>query len=111
MSSQIIYTPFITPIEKDEQKIEGKVEETFFGKLWKNSDATIIVEDKVMYVHTIILSFASPVFERMFNSGFKESNEKKVELKEKKYKDVLHVIKMIYPQYKVDLGKCLLKRR
>ena len=57
-----------------------------------------------MHVHTIILSFASPVFERMFNSEFKESNEKKVELKEKKYKDLLHVIKMIYPQYKVDLG-------
>jgi len=42
---------------------------------WKNSDATILVEDKVMHVHTNILSFASPVFEAMFNSDFKESKD------------------------------------
>jgi len=41
----------------------------------------------------------------MFNSDFKESKEKKVEVKEKKYIDVLHVIKMIYPQFKVEFGK------
>jgi len=58
-----------------------------------------------MHVHTNILSFASPVFERMFNSDFKESKEKKVEMKEKKYIHVLHVIKMIYPQFNVEFGK------
>jgi len=44
----------------------------------------------------------------MFNSSsFKESLEKKVELKDKKHKNMLYIIEMLYPQF-VDLGKFML---
>jgi len=80
-----------------------------FDTPWKNSDAILVVEERGIHVHTTILSFASAVFDRMFNaSSFKESLEKKVELKGKKHKNMLCIIEMLYPQFEVDLGKFLL---
>jgi len=79
-----------------------------FDTPWKNSDAILVVEEREIHVHTTILSLASAVFNRMFNSSsFKESLEKKVELKDKKHKNMLYIIEMLYPQF-VDLGKFML---
>ena len=79
-----------------------------FSKPWEGSDAILVVENKKLYVHANMLSFSSPVFKSMFNSGyFKESKTKTVDLKGKKYADVVNLLKMIYPQFEIDLCKYL----
>ena len=76
-----------------------------FGEPWKNSDVVLIVEKKKIYVHSTILSFASPVFEKMIL----ESKNKEIELPgKKKFKDVERVMKILYPRF--ELGKFLSSR-
>lgn len=74
-----------------------------FSQPWKNSDAVLVVEEKELHVHTTILSLASPVFEKMFDGNFKESQTKRVELHEKSYELVEHILKLIYPNFAVSL--------
>ena len=79
-----------------------------FENAWNNSDFGIVVdnneESKSLYAHKSILSFASPVFDRMFKSDFKESKENQLVLKDFSYDAVLNTLKMIYPQQDFDLG-------
>lgn len=74
-----------------------------FSQPWKNSDAVLVVEGKELHVHTTILSLASPVFEKMFDGNFKESQTKRVELHEKSYELVEDILKVIYPNIAMSL--------
>jgi len=78
-----------------------------FEEEWNNSDLVIAIingeERYNIYAHKAILSLASPVFDRMFKSDFKESNENLLELKDNYY-TVLYTLKMIYPQQDFNLG-------
>lgn len=95
--------PVTTVTEEDEN------EDPPFSIPWEGSDATLVVENKKLYVHSNMLSFSSPVFKSMFTSGyFKESKTKTIDLKGKKYDDIVTLLKMIYPQYEIDLCKCIL---
>lgn len=50
-----------------------------------------------MYVSRAVLALASPVFTRMFESDFIEKNKEEIELKDKKYVDVVEFLQSIYP--------------
>lgn len=77
-------------------------EKNLFSQPWKSSDAVLLVEKKKLHVHTSILSMASPVFDRMFNSHSKESATKEVNLEGKKYIHIKSMLEIIYPQASCD---------
>jgi hypothetical protein len=54
-------------------------------------------DENALYVSKNFLSYASPVFKAMFQEGFKESEEKTVNLKGKKYEDMLELLLCIHP--------------
>ncbi|XP_066920286.1 uncharacterized protein [Clytia hemisphaerica] len=68
-----------------------------FSKAWQSSDAVLVVEEKELHVHSMILSLASPYFDKMFNGSFKESQTKRVTLEGKSYESVEQMITIIYP--------------
>ncbi|XP_053397348.1 uncharacterized protein LOC123551815 [Mercenaria mercenaria] len=74
-----------------------KFDETRFYKKSKTEDHVFIIEGKKMYVSKIVLTIASPVFASMFESDFKEKHMEEIELKEKKYEDMLEFVKLLYP--------------
>ena len=80
-----------------------------FKKPWKNSDATLIVEDSVsvFHVHQSVLSVASPFFETLFaEAKFAEGKTKTATLKGKTATDVLDLFLVLYPPHKSQTGKC-----
>ena len=76
-----------------------------FSKPWQNSDAVLVVEEKEFHVHSMILSIASPYFDKMFNGNFKESQTKRVTLKGKSFQLIEQMLKAIYPNIGLDFGK------
>ncbi|XP_045196940.2 uncharacterized protein LOC123551805 [Mercenaria mercenaria] len=74
-----------------------KFDETRFNKKSKTEDHVFIIEGKKMYVSKTVLTIASPVFASMFESDFKEKHLEEIELKGKKYKDMLEFVKLLYP--------------
>ena len=61
------------------------------------SDVVLIVEDKRVYVSKTVLSLASPVFEAMFESDFKEKQNAEIPLPGKKYDDFIKFLLCFYP--------------
>lgn len=76
-----------------------------FSQPWNNSDAVLLVEEENLHVHTSIMSLASPVFDRMFNSQFKESATKEVNLVGKKYIHIKAMLEIIYPHTSCEFCK------
>ena len=76
-----------------------------FDEEWQKSDAVLIVEEKQLHVHSIILSLASPVFDKMFNGDFKEAQDKQVSLRGKSHQMVEHLLKLIYPNMAQTVGR------
>ncbi|XP_060587097.1 uncharacterized protein LOC132742645 [Ruditapes philippinarum] len=68
----------------------------FTEKTWR-TDLCLVVEGTKLYVAKVILSLASPVFDAMFQSDFKEKSSDKLELPGKKLTDVLEFLRCIYP--------------
>ena len=87
------------------KRIEVKNEKGPFDEAWQQSDAVLIVEEKQLHVHSIILSLASPVFDKMFNGDFKEAQNKQVSLQGKSYQMVEHLLKLIYPNMAQTIGR------
>lgn len=71
-----------------------------FTEPWKNSDQVLVVEERDLHVHRCVLSLCSPVFDRMFNSDFKEKTCKRIELPEKKYDELVEMLQVIYDRRK-----------
>ncbi|XP_060567050.1 TD and POZ domain-containing protein 3-like [Ruditapes philippinarum] len=63
---------------------------------WR-TDLCLVVEGTKLYVAKVILSLASPVFDAMFQSDFKEKSNDELELPGKKLRDVLEFLRCIYP--------------
>ena len=53
---------------------------------------------KSLFVSKSFLGYSSPVFERMFQPGFRESDSKSVELKEKSYEDFIEMLLFLHPR-------------
>lgn len=80
------------------EKEKGDESSTFdFEETSWRSDFVLIVEGKRLYVARIILMLASPVFERMFLSEFKEKSRDELELPGKKKEQVVEFLRFIYP--------------
>ena len=84
--------------EEAANKVTESVEGPF-SKPWQNSDVVLVVEEKELHVHLMILSLASPVFETMFNGSFKESQTKRVTLGGKSFDLIEQMLRVIYPGY------------
>ena len=82
--------------EEAANKVTESVEGPF-SKPWQNSDVVLVVEEKELHVHLMILSLASPVFETMFNGSFKESQTKRVTLEGKSFDLIEQMLTVIYP--------------
>ena len=67
------------------------------------TDITLIVEEKELHVHKAILATASTVFKRMFTAEFREKYSNEVNLPQKKYKHILTMLTVIYPNFSIDL--------
>ncbi|RMX54468.1 hypothetical protein pdam_00013169, partial [Pocillopora damicornis] len=68
-----------------------------FSEPWNFSDAVLVVEDKRFHVHRSILAISSPVFNTMFQSGFKEATSTEIPLPGKKAEKIYELLCMIYP--------------
>ena len=68
-----------------------------FSEPWNFSDAVLVVEDKRFQVHRSILAISSPVFNTMFQSGFKEATSTEIPLPGKKAEKIYELLCMIYP--------------
>lgn len=69
------------------------------------SDFVLIVEGTRFYLAKNILALASPVFERMFKSEFKECSLNELELPGKTKKDMLEFLRCIYPDAPENLTR------
>lgn len=75
-----------------------------FTKPWQMSDVILVVENSELHVHKVILAMCSPVFERMFTSGFKEKEDDKIPLPEKKSEEIKEMLLVLYPFAKPITG-------
>eukprot|EP00111_Clytia_hemisphaerica_P013135 TCONS_00038547-protein len=75
-----------------------------FLEAWQSSDAVLVVEEKELHVHSMILSLASPYFDKMFNGSFKESQTKRVTLEGKSFDLIRQMLKIIYPNFGCEIG-------
>lgn len=83
-----------------------KKEESPFSCEWEGSDVVLIVEERKLHVHILVLSLHSFVFKKMFNSSkFAESEVKEVHLPKKDYKVVENLLMIIYQHTSLDLCK------
>lgn len=67
-----------------------------FQSEWNNSDQVLVVQNKELHVHRCMLSLWSPVFDRMFNSNFKEKESRRVELKGKLLTEIEELLHVLY---------------
>uniref|UniRef100_A0A914PP01 BTB domain-containing protein n=1 Tax=Panagrolaimus davidi TaxID=227884 RepID=A0A914PP01_9BILA len=92
----------ILSFEKKEQQIcdNPKIKSSKnLGELLYNlddKDFDIFVDGKIVKVHKSVISGKSPVFDRMIQSGFKESKESKVAIIDFDYESVEIAIKYLY---------------
>lgn len=61
------------------------------------SDLVLLVEDTKFHVSKLVLSIASPVFDKMFSLDFEESRCTELNLPGKKAEDVAEFLRCIYP--------------
>ncbi|XP_041374221.1 BTB and MATH domain-containing protein 38-like [Gigantopelta aegis] len=69
----------------------------------ERSDIVVVVEAYKLYLNKTILSFASPVFHKMFQSEFKEKNQDTISLPGKKCEDFIAFLLCIYPNTMDDV--------
>lgn len=76
----------------------------FTERTWKE-DFTLIVENRKLFVAKNILALVSPVFEKMFQSDFKEKGIDELELPGKKFKDMQDFLCCIYPGKRASVSE------
>ncbi|XP_045209083.2 uncharacterized protein LOC123561000 [Mercenaria mercenaria] len=88
---------------KRKENIKSTSTSDFSERTWKE-DFTLIVENKKLYVSKAFLALSSPVFDRMFQSDFKEKNQTEMELPDKKVSDMQDFLRCIYPSIMADIS-------
>ena len=70
-----------------------------YGLLFNNqeySDIKIIISDKTLYAHKVILAAHSPVFLAMFNSDMKENNKNEIQIADIEFDAFQELLRFIY---------------
>ena len=78
----------------------GEVAPMELDSPWMGSDLVLLVEGKKLHTHRLILSLHSPVFEKMFNSDFKEKNSTEISLPGKSYEQIKEMLHALYERRK-----------
>lgn len=70
----------------------------------KDHDLILVIENKNLYVHKLILSLSSPVFKAMVaeDGNFTESQAKVIHLPGKRLKPMVDFLRCIYPYTNPD---------
>lgn len=79
---------------------KSDLQQTDMTSPWVYGDIRLKVEDRMMYANKSILCMWSPVFKAMFEHGFKEHSSTEITLPDKKYEDVLELMKVLHPPNK-----------
>ncbi|CAH1775976.1 unnamed protein product [Owenia fusiformis] len=81
-----------------------ETEKSCFYKPWPGSDIKFVMDDgKQVYASKAVLTIASPVFEAMFNSDFKEKEASQIPLPGKMSKDIVALVEVINPNTLGDI--------
>lgn len=76
-----------------------------FSLPWKSSDLVLLVEERKLHVHRSLLRVASPVFETMFSSNFKEKSALEIPLPGKKKIEIEQLLNWMYPDKDLSITK------
>ena len=83
-------------------------DENIFAPGWGNSDLVLVVEDRELHVHRLILTMVSPVFKAMLEGNYREARQEKITLEGKSYESMELFLKLIYPRAMFKESKIVL---
>ena len=63
----------------------------------EKTDVVFVIEDHKLHLNKVILSFASPIFDKMLYGDFKEKSQTEINLPGKKCEDFIAFLLCIYP--------------
>ena len=69
---------------------------TYFSRPWASNDVIFVVGEQRFYVHRWILTWWSPVFDKMFSSNFAEKTKTEIALPGKKSVEFQELMLMVY---------------
>ena len=82
---------------------QAKGIDDYFSKPHAGSDLILQVEGKQLHVHKQLLRVVSQVFDTMFTANFREKNADVVPLPGKLRKDMVKLLRVIYPCFHDDV--------
>ena len=85
-----------TDLPRDAMIKENIFHATDFSKPWASNDVIFLVEEQRFYVHRWILTWWSPVFDKMFSSNFAEKAKTEIPLPGKKSVEFQELMVMVY---------------
>ena len=74
-----------------------------FSEPLEDSDLVLVVENEKFHVHRLILTLNSPVFKVMLKSDFKEARRDEITLPKKDPREVLDLLKQLYPHVRAEI--------
>ena len=89
-------SPRFTDLPRDAMIKENIFQATDFSKPWASNDVIFVVEEQRFYVHRWILTWWSPVFDKMFSSNFAEKAKREIPLPGKKSVEFQELMLMVY---------------
>ncbi|XP_060608295.1 speckle-type POZ protein B-like [Ruditapes philippinarum] len=84
-------------VATENQEQGERIDEISFKDSLGESDLTLKIEDKKIYVCKAVLCIASPVFKAMLKTEFREKDQTEIELPGKKYEDFVEFLCCVYP--------------
>ena len=76
-----------------------------FASPWNDSDLVLVVEDRELHVHRLILTLLSPVFKAMLDGNFSEARKNKITLEGKELESMVLFLKLLYPSSMFEKSK------
>ena len=76
-----------------------------FASPWNDSDLVLVVEDRELHVHRLILTLLSPVFKAMLDGNFREARKNKITLEGKELESMVLFLKLLYPSSMFEKSK------
>ncbi|XP_041376993.1 BTB and MATH domain-containing protein 38-like [Gigantopelta aegis] len=77
----------------------------FFEEPDSKSDITLIVENRKLHLNKAVLSYVSPVFDRMFHGDFEEKTKSEISLPGKDYEKFVKFLLCVHPATLAEITK------